>query len=130
MKRPNSSARSKIAGKIRWRVIGAGLTCSLLATLVAAAAAAPSESPPSTLSDLHLLRPLWLLALIPSIALIAALWRGHLRKNDCALLREGGSHSWWGNPHQHLRSSVPRHSEIKDNLACKICKDLGVPFVR
>jgi Ca-activated chloride channel family protein len=79
MKRPNSSARSKIASKSRWRVIGAGLTCNLLATLVAAA---PSESPPSTLSDLHLLRPLWLLALIPSIALIAALWRGHLRKND------------------------------------------------
>lgn len=54
----------------------------------------------------------------------------HLRDHGCALLREGSSHSWWSNPDQNRRSSVPRHTEIRDNLVRKICKDLGIPFVR
>jgi mRNA interferase HicA len=54
----------------------------------------------------------------------------HLRKNGCIFIREGGSHSWWGNPNESRRSSVPRHSEIKDHLARKICKDLGIRFVK
>ena len=45
-------------------------------------------------------------------------------------LREGGNHSWWHNPAQNRRSAVPRHTEINDHLARKICKDLGIPFVR
>jgi mRNA interferase HicA len=53
----------------------------------------------------------------------------HLRFHGCALIREGGSHSWWGNPERNLRSSVPRHTEIKDLLARKICKDLGIPKI-
>jgi len=52
----------------------------------------------------------------------------HLRKHGCMLIREGENHSWWGNANQNLRSSVPRHSEINDNLARKICKDLGIPL--
>jgi hypothetical protein len=31
---------------------------------------------------------------------------------------------------QDRRSSVPRHREISDNLARKICRDLGIPFIR
>ncbi|MCX6566717.1 MAG: type II toxin-antitoxin system HicA family toxin [Candidatus Aminicenantes bacterium] len=54
----------------------------------------------------------------------------HFRKNGCVLIREGSSHSWWGNPEKNLRSSVPRHNEIVDQLARKICKDLGIPFIR
>jgi len=54
----------------------------------------------------------------------------HLRACGCVLLREGGRHSWWLNPEQGRRSSVPRHTEIDDNLARKICRDLGVPFMR
>jgi len=54
----------------------------------------------------------------------------HLREQGCVFIREGGSHSWWGNPQQNRRSSVPRHAEINDNLARKICKDLGIPFIR
>ncbi len=54
----------------------------------------------------------------------------HLREHGCVFVREGGSHSWWLNPHQNKRSSVPRHSEIKDQLARKICKDLGIPFTK
>lgn len=54
----------------------------------------------------------------------------HLREHGCVFIREGGSHSWWGNPVLNLRSSVPRHTEVNDNLARKICKDLGIPFTR
>jgi len=51
----------------------------------------------------------------------------HLRQNGCVLVREGGKHSWWGNPANGRRSSVPRHTEIADPLARKICRDLGIP---
>ena len=36
-------------------------------------------------------------------------------------------HSWWGNPANNRRTSVPRHTEIPDGLARKICRDLGIP---
>ena len=51
----------------------------------------------------------------------------HLQQNGCTLIREGGNHSWWGNPNANKRSSVPRHNEVDDFLARKICKDLGIP---
>jgi mRNA interferase HicA len=54
----------------------------------------------------------------------------HLRQNGCELLREGTRHSWWHNPRQNKRSSVPRHNEIIDLLARKICKDLGIPPIK
>jgi mRNA interferase HicA len=54
----------------------------------------------------------------------------HLRKHGCVLIREGASHSWWGNPIANRRSSVPRHNELSDILARKICKDLAIPFTR
>jgi len=50
----------------------------------------------------------------------------YLRSQGCDLLREGGRHSWWVNTTLNKRSSIPRHSEIKDVLAKKICQDLGV----
>lgn len=50
----------------------------------------------------------------------------HLQSNGCELLREGGRHSWWFNPEQNRRSAVPRHTEINNHLAKKICRDLGV----
>ena len=50
----------------------------------------------------------------------------HLESHGCELLREGGSHSWWHNPSQNKRSAVPRHREVNDHLARKICNDLGV----
>lgn len=54
----------------------------------------------------------------------------YLRQQGCELIREGGRHSWWGNPANNRRSSVPRHSEIVDLLAVKICKDLGIPSIK
>ncbi|MBM3324010.1 addiction module toxin, HicA family [candidate division WOR-3 bacterium] len=54
----------------------------------------------------------------------------HLRRQGCIQLREGRRHSWWANLVQNKRSSVPRHNEIHDVLARKICRDLGIPFVK
>ena len=54
----------------------------------------------------------------------------YLRSHGCELLREGGKHSWWHNPDLNKRSALPRHSEVKDILARKICKDLGVPLIK
>jgi len=54
----------------------------------------------------------------------------HLHKQGCVFVREGRRHSWWANLKQNKRSSVPRHTEINDQLARKICKDLGIPFVK
>lgn len=50
----------------------------------------------------------------------------YLQAQGCVLLREGAKHSWWHNPAQNKRSAIPRHAEIKDILAKKICKDLGL----
>jgi mRNA interferase HicA len=54
----------------------------------------------------------------------------HLRQHGCLMLREGARHSWWHNPGRNRRSAVPRHREIHDQLARKICRDLGVPPVK
>jgi len=51
----------------------------------------------------------------------------HLRKHGCHLKREGRSHSLWTNPANGNIEAVPRHVEISDNLARKICKGLDVP---
>ena len=54
----------------------------------------------------------------------------HLRDHGCEFIREGHRHSWWGNPTLNKRSSVPRHTEINDDLARKICKDLGIEPIK
>jgi mRNA interferase HicA len=51
----------------------------------------------------------------------------YLRSQGCEFIREGGRHSWWYNPVLNKRSAIPRHNEIRDILARKICKDLAVP---
>jgi mRNA interferase HicA len=50
----------------------------------------------------------------------------HLEQQGCRLLREGGNHSIFVSP-AGTTSTVPRHTEINDDLAKKICKDLGIP---
>jgi predicted RNA binding protein YcfA (HicA-like mRNA interferase family) len=54
----------------------------------------------------------------------------HLHAHGCALLREGGKHTVYYNPANNLTSTVPRHREIHDFLARKICRDLGIPQPR
>jgi mRNA interferase HicA len=51
----------------------------------------------------------------------------HLRRHGCALKREGASHSLWMNPTNGVVEAVPRHTEIANNLARKICRGLGIP---
>ncbi len=50
----------------------------------------------------------------------------HLNRQGCRFLREGKAHSIWENPAKKLRTPVPRHSEINEYLAHKICDQLGV----
>ena len=52
----------------------------------------------------------------------------HLEAQGCRLLREGGSHSVYLNPEKRRVSTVPRHREVNDFLARKICRDLEVPL--
>jgi mRNA interferase HicA len=53
----------------------------------------------------------------------------YLKKQGCELLREGRRHSVYWNPANQQTTTVPRHTEIIDQLAWKICKDLGVPRI-
>jgi len=51
----------------------------------------------------------------------------HLEQHGCVLLREGANPTIFVNPAARKTSSVPRHNEINNDLARKICKDLQVP---
>ena len=51
----------------------------------------------------------------------------HLEAHGCILLREGGSHSVYVNRAAKKSSSLPRHREINEFLARKICRDLEIP---
>ncbi len=53
----------------------------------------------------------------------------HLRKHGCYLKREGRAHSLRSNPATGAVEAVPRHMEISDLLAGKICRNLSVPEI-
>jgi hypothetical protein len=53
----------------------------------------------------------------------------HLRKHGCFLKREGAAHSLWCNPNTGAVEAVPRHTEIADRLAVKICRGLTIPEI-
>lgn len=53
----------------------------------------------------------------------------HLRRHGCVLKREGASHSLWMNPRTGHVEAVPRHTEIPNLLARKICRALSVPEI-
>jgi mRNA interferase HicA len=50
----------------------------------------------------------------------------HLEAHGCQLFREGARHSIFVNRAAGKATSVPRHREINDFLARKICRDLEV----
>jgi predicted RNA binding protein YcfA (HicA-like mRNA interferase family) len=50
----------------------------------------------------------------------------HLEAKGCKFLREGKKHTVYFNPPKRKTSTVPRHAEIVDVLARKICKDLEI----
>jgi predicted RNA binding protein YcfA (HicA-like mRNA interferase family) len=51
----------------------------------------------------------------------------HLEEHGCEFLREGANHTIYVNRATKKASSIPRHTEINNDLARKICKDLQVP---
>jgi len=52
----------------------------------------------------------------------------HLKEHGAYLLREGKRHTIFKKG--LLKTEMPRHNEIIDELARKICKDLNIPFKR
>ena len=52
----------------------------------------------------------------------------HLEHHGCEFLREGGSHTVYVNRHARKTSTIPRHREVFEFLARKICKDLEIPI--
>jgi predicted RNA binding protein YcfA (HicA-like mRNA interferase family) len=50
----------------------------------------------------------------------------HLERCGCRLERERRWHSIYVHPETGARTTVPRHSEIDNRLAAKICRQLGV----
>ena len=51
----------------------------------------------------------------------------HLERHGCEFLREGENHTVYVNRRAKKSSTVPRHREVFDFLARKICKDLEIP---
>ena len=51
----------------------------------------------------------------------------HLESHGCELLREGARHSVYVNRRTWKASTVPRHREVNEHLARKICRGLSVP---
>jgi hypothetical protein len=51
----------------------------------------------------------------------------HLKRCGCEFLREGHNHTVYVNPIALKSSSIPRHAEVNDFLARKICVDLQIP---
>lgn len=51
----------------------------------------------------------------------------HLERHGCEKLRQGGNHTVYVNRARRKTSAVPRHREINEFLARKICQDLEIP---
>lgn len=51
----------------------------------------------------------------------------HLEAHGCEFLREGSDHTVYVNRSAQKTSTIPRHTEINDFLARKICRDLQIP---
>ncbi|MEK7075157.1 MAG: type II toxin-antitoxin system HicA family toxin [Patescibacteria group bacterium] len=54
----------------------------------------------------------------------------YLHEQGCLLIREGRRHSVFIHQKTERTSTIPRHNEINDFLAEKICKDLGIISLR
>lgn len=48
-----------------------------------------------------------------------------LEKAGCVFIRHGGKHDWYHNPKTKISQPIPRHREIKENLAKHIIKMLS-----
>ena len=53
----------------------------------------------------------------------------HLKKHGCVFFNEGANHTHYINlKNPSIKVPVPRHKEISDFLAIKICKELDIPL--
>lgn len=50
----------------------------------------------------------------------------HLKAHSCELYGEGAKHSKFENTITGKKTTIPRHTEIDDELARDICKQLGI----
>ncbi|MGI8494550.1 MAG: type II toxin-antitoxin system HicA family toxin [Pyrinomonadaceae bacterium] len=50
----------------------------------------------------------------------------HLEAHGCEIIREGGNHTVYVNRAKRKSTAVPRHREINEFLARKICRDLEI----
>jgi len=50
----------------------------------------------------------------------------HIESHGATFVREGKRHTIYKK--NKYRTEIPRHSEIVDDLARKICKDLFIPY--
>ena len=50
----------------------------------------------------------------------------HIEALGCVFMREGGRHTVYLNPTARKVSTVPRHREINDFMAKKICRELDI----
>jgi hypothetical protein len=51
----------------------------------------------------------------------------HLEQHGCEFFREGSRHSVFVNRATRKSTAIPRHREINEWLARKICRDLEIP---
>lgn len=49
-----------------------------------------------------------------------------LSRAGCSLHRQGGKHEIWINPKNNRKTSVPRHTELRDSLCEEIRALLGL----
>jgi hypothetical protein len=55
---------------------------------------------------------------------------GHLKEQGCRLDREGSRHTIYVNSANGAKAPVPRHAEIDNRLARKICLELAIGPIR
>lgn len=53
----------------------------------------------------------------------------HLEQYGCTFHREGAKHTVYVNRVARKSSTIPRHREINEFLARKICRDLAAPEI-
>jgi hypothetical protein len=50
----------------------------------------------------------------------------HLHRQGCHIEREGSRHTIYANPANGAKAPVPRHGEIDNRLARRICDQLAI----
>ncbi|WP_416246628.1 type II toxin-antitoxin system HicA family toxin [Candidatus Poriferisodalis multihospitum] len=50
-----------------------------------------------------------------------------IRSTGSVLVGHGSKHDWYRNPETGVYQAVPRHNEIKEQLARRIIKQLSLP---